>query len=96
MKGLNLCGVQKRKFKQTTDSDHRLAIAPKVLNQDFATHLPNTKWVGDITYIQVKQRWLYLAVVIDLYSRRVVGWAFYPNKVNESTRSWCVMRSRWR
>ena len=76
MKGLSLCGVQKRKFRQTTDSDSRLAIAPNVLNQDFATHFPNTKWVGDITYIQVKQRWLYLAVVIDLYSRRVVGWAF--------------------
>ena len=52
--------------------------------------------VGDITYIQVKQRWLYLAVVIDLYSRRMVGGAFYPNKVRESTRNWCVMRSRWR
>lgn len=76
MKRLNLRGIQKRRFKQTTDSHHLFAIAPNVLDQSFVTDLPNTKWVGDITYIRVRQRWLYLAVVMDLYSRRVIGWAF--------------------
>lgn len=76
MKCLNLRGIQRRKFKCTTDSDHRLPVMQNVLNQDFEADAPNRKWVGDITYIRVKQQWLYLSVVIDLYSRRVIGWAF--------------------
>jgi transposase InsO family protein len=76
MKRLDLRSIQKRKFKHTTDSKHNLATAPNLLNQCFETDVPNTKWVGDITYIRVKQQWLYLAVVIDLYSRKVIGWAF--------------------
>lgn len=76
MKRLNLRGIQKRKFKHTTDSKHNMATAPNLLNQCFEADAPNTKWVADITYIRVKQQWLYLAVVIDLYSRKVIGWAF--------------------
>lgn len=64
-----------RKFKATTNSKHNLPVAPNLLEQDFdADHL-NQKWVGDITYLWTDEGWLYLAVMIDLYSRKVVGWA---------------------
>lgn len=64
-----------KKFKATTNSNHNLPVAPNLLQQDFTATEPNQKWVGDITYIQTTEGWLYLAVVIDLYSRLVVGWA---------------------
>jgi putative transposase len=65
----------KRKFKATTDSKHSLAISPNLLARQFAVTQPNRYWVGDITYIPTEEGWLYLAVVIDLYSRQVVGWS---------------------
>lgn len=64
-----------RKFKATTNSKHDLPVAPNLLQQDFNAPAPNHKWVGDITYLWTGEGWLYLAVVIDLYSRLVVGWA---------------------
>ena len=64
-----------RKFKATTDSDHTFNIAPNLLDRDFMADRPNQKWAGDISYIWTREGWLYLAVVIDLYARRVVGWA---------------------
>ena len=64
-----------RKFKATTNSKHSLPVAPNRLNQDFNASAPNTKWVGDITYLWTDEGWLYLATVIDLYSRLVVGWS---------------------
>ena len=63
------------KFKATTNSDHSLPVAPNLLKQDFTAAAPRQKWVGDITYLWTDEGWLYLATVIDLYSRRVVGWA---------------------
>ncbi len=66
---------QKRKFKSTTDSKHSLPVAPNLLNQDFVVSGPNQVYVGDITYIKTLEGWLYLAVVIDLFNREVVGWA---------------------
>lgn len=65
----------KRKFKVTTDSKHDKPIAPNLLERDFTADTPDTVYVGDITYIQTREGWLYLAVVIDLFSRAVVGWA---------------------
>ncbi len=59
----------------TTDSDHNLPIAKNLLNRDFTAIRSNQKWVSDITYIRTDQGWLYLAVVIDLFSRKVVGWS---------------------
>jgi len=64
-----------RKYKATTNSNHNLPVAPNLLEQDFTATAPNQKWVSDITYIATDEGWLYLAVVLDLYARRVVGWA---------------------
>ena len=64
-----------KKFKATTNSRHNLPVAPNLLQQDFAATGPNQKYVGDITYLWTDEGWLYLAVVIDLFSRLVVGWA---------------------
>lgn len=63
------------KYKATTDSAHNLNVAPNLLDQNFAANRPNQKWAGDITYIWTREGWLYLAVIIDLYSRRIIGWA---------------------
>jgi transposase InsO family protein len=75
MKDLNLKVKMKKRYKNTTDSNHNLPIAPNLLNRDFCASNPNEKWVGDITYIPTGEGWLYLATVIDLYSRRIVGWS---------------------
>ncbi|MEC5317700.1 IS3 family transposase [Brenneria populi subsp. brevivirga] len=64
-----------RKFKAMTNSRHKLPVAPNLLQQDFSATGPDQKYVGDITYLWTEEGWLYLAVVIDLYSRRVVGWS---------------------
>jgi len=75
MKRQNLRAKAARKFKATTNSKHNLPVAPNLLQQDFSATAANQKWVGDITYLWTEEGWLYLAVVIDLYSRLVVGWA---------------------
>ena len=75
MKDLNLKVKMKRRYKNTTDSNHNLPIAPNILNRDFYASNPNEKYVGDITYISTGEGWLYLATVIDLYSRKIVGWS---------------------
>lgn len=64
-----------RKYKATTNSNHNLPVAPNHLAQDFEATAPDQKWVSDITYIWTDEGWLYLAVVLELYSRRVIGWA---------------------
>ena len=66
---------QKRRFKRTTDSHHAWPVAPNLLDQDFMATGPDEKWGADISYIWTREGWLYLAVVIDLFARRVVGWA---------------------
>jgi transposase InsO family protein len=64
-----------KKYKATTNSNHTLPVAPNLLNQNFNADAPDQKWVSDITYIWTDEGWLYLAVVLELYSRRVIGWA---------------------
>ena len=66
---------QPRRFKRTTDSLHAFPVAPNLLDQDFSTECPDEKWCADISYVWTREGWLYLAVVMDLYARRVVGWA---------------------
>lgn len=76
MRQSGLRGKRRRRFRPpTTNSDHALPIAPNLLKQEFSATAPNQKWVSDISYIDTSEGWLYLAVIIDLYSRRVVGWA---------------------
>lgn len=75
---MKMAGVKvktKRKFKATTDSNHDLPVASNFLERDFTADVPDRVWVSDITYIWTREGWLYLAVIIDLFSRRVVGWA---------------------
>jgi transposase InsO family protein len=76
-------GIQargKRRFRVvTTDSRHDLPIAPNVLDRKFIVAAPNQAWVGDLTYIATEEGWLFLAVVIDLFSRKVVGWSMRPD-----------------
>lgn len=64
-----------RKYKATTHSNHRLPVAANLLQQDFSATRPNQKWVSDITYIHTDEGWLYLATLLDLYSRTVIGWS---------------------
>ena len=66
--------IRTRNYKATTDSEHTFNIAPNLLDQDFTTDGPNQKWAGDISYIWTSEGWIYLAVILDLYSRRVIGW----------------------
>jgi transposase InsO family protein len=79
MRKLNLSPVVKRRFKLTTDSKHSLPIFTNVLNRNFKPSKMNQAWTSDITYIETAQGWLYLAVVMDLYSRTIVGWAMDKN-----------------
>ena len=80
-------GIQargKQRFRVvTTDSKHGLAIAPNVLDRKFSVGAPNQVWVGDLTYIPTAEGWLFLAVVIDLFSRKVVGWSMRPDMQRE-------------
>jgi len=71
-------GRHKRRYKATTDSRHALPIAENVLARDFAPQAPNQAWSSDITYIWTDEGWLYLAVVLDLFNREVVGWSIKP------------------
>ena len=75
MREMQIQGKRRRKFRVTTDSDHTLPISGNILDRKFTIGMPNKAWVADITYIATKEGWLYLAGVMDLYSRRIVGWA---------------------
>jgi putative transposase len=76
-----LKGKKRRHFRVTTVSSHSYPIAANLLNRQFRPADPNVAWVGDITYFPTKEGWLYLAVVIDLFSRRIVGWSM-SNKID--------------
>jgi putative transposase len=75
MRQNGLVARQKRRFVHTTDSHHEHPIAPNVLDRNFDVQAANRAWVGDVTYIPTAEGWLYLAVLLDLFSRRVVGWS---------------------
>ena len=75
MRCYGICAKTAKKYRVTTNSKHTLPVAPNLLDREFTIDRPNSVWVSDITYIWTHQGWLYLAVVIDLYSRLVVGWA---------------------
>ena len=78
MKEMNIKPIWKPKFVNTTDSNHSLPIFENVLNRNFKPVAANQAWVSDITYVRTRSGWLYLAAVLDLYSRKIVGWAMAP------------------
>ncbi len=75
MKSAGIQGVMRHRFRCTTDSNHKKPVAPNLLNRAFTVPAVNTHWCGDITYVATREGWLYLAVVIDLASRSIVGWS---------------------
>jgi len=79
MKTNGIQAIWKRKFVHTTDSRHDQPIADNVLDRQFMPTAANVAWVSDITYIRTRCGWLYLAVVMDLFSRKIIGWAMAPN-----------------
>lgn len=74
MRKHNIRAKQPKRYRSTTDSDHALPVAPNRLDRNFDADKPDRKWITDITYVPTKEGWLYLAAVMDLYSRRIVGW----------------------
>ena len=84
-----------RKFKVTTDSKHTLPVAPNLLEQDFTADEPNQKWAGDITYLMTSEGWLYLAVIIDLYSHAVIGWSM-SNRMTSDLVCDALQMALWR
>ncbi len=79
MRANGLRSAWKRKFVHTTHSNHDLPVAENVLNRQFEPEAANKTWVADVTYIRTRSGWLYLAVVLDLFSRKIVGWSMAPN-----------------
>jgi putative transposase len=79
MREKKLVARTRRRFRTTTDSKHDFPIASNVLERNFTTEAPDQAWVTDITFVWTAQGWLYLAVILDLFSRRVVGWATSQN-----------------
>lgn len=85
MRSAGIRGKTKRKFKTTTTSKHHRPKAENLVKQNFDAADPNTLWASDITYISTAEGWLYLAVTLDLFSRKVVGWAFSDRLTDELT-----------
>jgi len=75
MKIHGIVGKAKKRFKATTNSNHALPVAENLLNQNFTAEKPNTVWLSDITYVPTLEGWLYLVVILDLFSRQILGWA---------------------
>jgi putative transposase len=83
MRDLEIQAVGKKKYKATTDSNHSKPVAENLLDRDFTPEKPNKYWVDDITYIPTAEGWLYLATIMDLYSRKIIGWALRERLTKE-------------
>ncbi len=95
---MNLADVtarQPRKFKATTDSKHNLPVAPNLLDREFAVAEPDRVWVADITYLWTSEGWLYLAIVLDLFHRQIVGWSM-SNRINRKLVMDALRMGVWR
>ena len=86
---------QRKKFKATTDSKHTMPVAPNLLKREFAVVAPDRVYCSDITYVWTKEGWLYLAIVLDLFSRRVVGWSM-SNRITKELAINALKMSTWR
>jgi putative transposase len=91
MRESGIVARQKRRFRRTTDSNHASPIAPNVLAREFEPAAPNQAWAGDVTYVATGEGWCYLAVLLDLFSRRVVGWAI--RKANDTALALAALES---
>jgi putative transposase len=88
---------QRRRFRVvTTDSRHSYPVAPNVLQRQFTASAPNQKWLGDVTYVPTREGWLYLALVLDLFSRKLVGWATSDSPAQQLTLQALHMALGWR
>ncbi len=96
MRSASIRGKTKRKFKTTTTSQHARPEAVNLVEQNFDVATPNTLWASDITYLPTAEGWLYLAVTLDLFSRKVVGWAFSDRLTDDLTLSALTMATRQR
>ena len=83
MKKHGIRAKTKRKFRVTTDSKHKLPVAPNLLARNFSPAKPNQTWAGDITYVWTREGWLFLAVIVDLFSRQIVGWSLDKTMTRE-------------
>ena len=83
MRQMGIQAVAKKKYKATTDSSHAMPVADNLLDRNFTPDKPNTSWVADITYIPTSEGWLYLATIMDLYSRRIIGWSLRERLTKE-------------
>ena len=95
MKKAGVFVKRRKKFRITTDSKHNLPVAPNLLNRNFQVDRPDAVWCSDITYLWTIEGWLYLAVVIDLYSRKVVGWAM-SSRIKASLVTDALSMAYWR
>lgn len=90
MKELGLVSKRSKKYKKTIDSNHKYIVSPNLLGQDFSVERPAQVWVSDITYIRTLEGWLYLAIILDLYDKKVIGWSLSDGLEAEQTiiRAW--------
>jgi transposase InsO family protein len=95
MKELGLKAKFPKRYKVTTNSKHKFQVAPNILDRNFDIKHPNRVWTGDITYIWTLEGWLYLAVIMDLYSRQIVGWAINKRMKTQLTMDALAM-AYWR
>jgi putative transposase len=95
MKLADVAAKQKKKFKATTDSKHNFPVAPNLLNRQFEVKEPDSVYVSDITYIWTRKGWLYLAVVLDLFSRQIVGWSL-SNRMTKKLIINALLMAIWR
>jgi putative transposase len=94
MRAAGLKAKQTRRYRSTTKRNKADRAAPNILKRDFSAEAPNQKWLADITYIATQEGWLYLATIMDLFSRRVVGWAMSPRMTSDLTLSALDMATR--
>jgi len=87
MREQSLSATRKRRKRSTTNSNHRFPLAPNLLARNFHAEEPNTKWVSDITYIETKEGYLYLSGILDVYSRKIVGWSMSAHHSGEIVQS---------
>jgi len=95
MRDVGLRAVARRAFRVTTDSNHSLPVAANLLQQNFVATAPHKVWLSDITYIKTDEGWLFLACVLDLYSRRIVGWAT-STRIDSELIIWALSMAVWR